>query len=136
MDKNTCGISGVWSGCFWRGPDASDKVLFSAWLHTSDGKLHGSTLEPNALFEHLGDELDASLRGHINKSEIVFLKTYHGVDTEPAYCEGELSDDGKRIVGTWYFGWPDEMSGKFEMSREGTRALSAQTQTESANTSS
>ena len=132
MKQDTCEISGVWSGRYDRDQDDSEGVRFSAWLNISNGRLSGSTLEPNTFVPDQGEELDATLRGHVNGTEVVFLKSYHGVDQEPVYYEGEIVDDGSRIVGKWYFGWPDELSGTFELNREMIRSESADVQREAS----
>ena len=41
-------------------------------------------------------------------NEVVFLWTYKAF-------EHELSEDGRSVFGKWYFGWPNEWSGPFEM---------------------
>lgn len=119
MNCDTREISGVWTGKLQRDDDESTDISFSAWLNERDGRLSGSTLEPNTFVEGQGDELDAVLRGHIDQQDVVFIKSYNGVDQEPVYFEGEIVDQGRRIIGKWYFGWPDEIVGSFEMSRDG-----------------
>lgn len=130
--SDTCIIDGVWSGRFSRDQDTADAVPYSAWLNITNGRLAGSMLEPNSFAEGLGEELDATLRGHVDGTEVIFLKTYQGVDQEPIYYEGEVVDDGNRIVGRWYFGWPDEITGTFEMSRDGVAETSTQSSNERA----
>lgn len=109
-------LSGVWSGHYWLGADDPYGVHFSAWVSVENGRLKGSILEPS--FFGLGEntENESTIRGHVSEDEFVFLKSYNGVDHEPAYYEGELSECGRRIIGRWYFGWPDEASGRFSMS--------------------
>lgn len=108
-------LSGYWSGQYWLGENDADGVRFSAWLTIEQGRLKGSTLEPSLFDICENKENEATLRGHVSPDEVVFLKTYKGVDHEPGYYEGELSDCGQHILGRWYFGWPDEVSGRFEM---------------------
>ena len=109
-------MSGVWSGLYWRGQDKAASIAFSAWLNVTADRLSGSTLEPDC---DGGDgELDAVLRGHITGGEIEALKTYQDSEQEPIYWEGSIEDDGQRIVGRWYHGWPDEVSGGFELVRD------------------
>ena len=108
-------LSGIWSGRYWLGENDVVGVQFSAWLTIENGRLQGTTLEPS-LFEICENkENTATIRGHVSPDEVVFLKNYDGVDHEPGYYEGELSDCGSKILGRWYFGWPDESSGRFEM---------------------
>lgn len=108
-------LSGIWSGRYWLGENDVVGVQFSAWLTIENGRLQGTTLEPS-LFEICENkENTATIRGHVSPDEVVFLKNYDGVDHEPGYYEGELSDCGSKILGRWYFGWPDECSGRFEM---------------------
>ncbi len=125
ISDEVCAVSGVWSGRFHHDQDDHESVAFSAWLTISQNRLSGSTLEPNTLTHGNDEELDALLRGHVQDREIVLLKTYRGIDQEPIYCEGELTEDGRRIVGQWYFGWPNEITGTFEMSREIANASAA-----------
>lgn len=107
----------VWTGRYWLKDQNREGVPFSVWMTIKNGKLSGSTLEPNAFALIENEELDASIRGHVDANEVVFLKTYKAFEHEPVYFEGELSDDGRRVSGKWYFGWPNEWSGPFEMKR-------------------
>ena len=109
-------LSGYWSGRYWLNETDKTGVRFSAWLSIENDRLTGSTLEPSLFDFSEQKENEATLRGHISPDEVVFLKTYKGVDHEPGYYEGELSACGQHILGRWYFGWPDEVSGRFEMS--------------------
>lgn len=115
IENNFDALSGYWSGQYWLGEQDREGVRFSAWLTIEHGRLQGSTLEPSLFDICENKENEASLRGHISPDEVVFLKTYKGVDHEPGYYEGELSDCRQHILGRWYFGWPDEVSGRFEM---------------------
>lgn len=107
----------VWTGRYWLDKEDRDGVPFSVWMSIKQGKLTGSTLEPNTFDWVESEELDASIRGHVADDEVVFLKSYNAFEHEPVYFEGELSEDGRKVVGKWYFGWPDEQSGPFEMKR-------------------
>jgi len=107
-------LNGIWSGRYWLGEHDRVGVQFSAWLTVENGRLQGTTLEPSLYEICENKENTASLRGHVSPDEIVFLKSYDGVEHEPGYYEGELSDCGQKILGRWYFGWPDERSGRFE----------------------
>jgi len=75
-------------------------------------------LEPNTFVLDDLEELESELRGHIAETEVVFLKTYRTSVHEPVYFEGEMTDQGRKIIGRWYYGWPDEISGRFEMTRK------------------
>lgn len=110
----------VWTGRYWLKDEDREGVPFSVWMTVKNGKLSGSTLEPNAFALIDQEELDASIRGHVADDEVVFLKTYKAFEHEPVYFEGELSEDGRTVVGKWYFGWPNEWSGPFEMTRGAT----------------
>lgn len=121
-------ISGVWSGRFWLDSEKSDDIPFSAWLNSCDGRVSGSTLEPKSFVSDEMEELDASVRGHQDGEELILLKTYHGLKQEPIYCEGEIVDEGVRIVGRWYFGWPNEVTGAFEMLRDISAATASKTE--------
>ena len=105
----------VWTGRYWLKDRNREGVPFSIWMRVIDGKLTGTSLEPNVWALIDNEELDATLSGHIADEEVVFLKTYTAFEHEPVYFEGELSDDGTKIVGNWYFGWPNEWTGPFEM---------------------
>ena len=107
----------VWTGRYWLKDQNREGVPFSVWMTVKNGKLSGSTLEPNAFALIKKEELEASIRGHVDENEIVFLKTYSAFEHEPVYFEGELSEDGRSVSGKWYFGWPNEWSGPFEMTR-------------------
>lgn len=135
MRCDTREASGVWTGMFQRDGNDTPEVPFSAWLTVRAGRLSGSTLEPNTFAEGHGDELDALVRGHIDEKEIVFIKSYNGLDQEPVYFEGEIMDHGNRIAGKWYFGWPDEISGSFEMTRDDRSKDHTQSATSSASRS-
>lgn len=132
IECKSCALNGVWSGHFQHDAGDRDGATFSAWLTIADGRLTGSSLEPNTFVQGEVEELDAALRGHIEDEEIVFLKTYQGLDQEPVYCEGSITDQGRKIVGKWYFNWPDEISGTFEMSRQLVRTLTHQMQAPNA----
>ena len=110
----------VWTGRYWLKDEDREGVPFSVWMTVKNGKLSGSTLEPNAFALIDQEELDASIRGHVADDEVVFLKTYKAFEHEPVYFEGELSEDGRTVIGKWYFGWPNEWSGPFEMTRGAT----------------
>lgn len=113
--RNSQALSGVWSGQYWLGESDPQGVRFSAWMTIEDGRLRGAILEPS-LFEFCENrENEATIRGHVADEEVVFLKSYKGIDHEPGYYEGELSECGQQIIGRWYFGWPDEATGRFEM---------------------
>ena len=99
-------------------------VPFSIWIQLEGERLQGSTLEPNRFALITDEQLDASIRGHIIGQEIVFLKSYRAFEHEPVYFEGELSKDGKSATGQWYFGWPNEWSGPFEISRQSVPSMS------------
>ncbi len=120
FDLETDSENSLWSGHYWLGDHA---VPFSAWITIINGRLTGTTLEP-VPFEcgQDGDDLQAAIRGHASPEEIAFLKQYTSFEHEPAYYEGELSDEGDQILGRWFFGWPDEVSGAFELSLKSARA--------------
>ena len=122
MNDKSYALSGVWSGRFDHDNADRAETVISAWINVSTDRLSGSTLEPNTFVDTEEYELDALLRGHVSGDELVFLKTFQGVDQEPIYCEGTIEEDGDRIVGQWYYGWPDERTGTFEMHREQARS--------------
>ena len=122
IDCTSCPLNGVWSGCFYYDTDGQEGVTFSAWLTLCNGRISGSSLEPNTFLSEDRDELDSKLDGHVDEQEIVFLKTYHGIDQEPVYCEGTICDKGEKISGKWYFNWPNEVTGTFEMERKLAKA--------------
>ncbi|MEL7033541.1 MAG: hypothetical protein AAGL97_00655 [Pseudomonadota bacterium] len=120
IERNFDALSGYWSGQYWLSDTDQEGVRFSAWLSIENDRLNGSTLEPRLFDATHKKENEATLRGHISPDEVVFLKTYKGVDHEPGYYEGELSECRQHILGRWYFGWPDEVSGRFEMTFKST----------------
>ena len=124
---NSCLLNGVWSGHFRHDADDREGTAFSAWLTILDNRITGTTLEPNTFADQEIEELNADLRGHVDGEDIIFLKTYQGVDQEPVYCEGTITDQGRTIVGKWYFNWPNELSGTFEMSRQLVKTLTHET---------
>lgn len=128
----SCSLDGVWSGCFYFDETAQEGVTFSAWITLTNGRITGSSLEPNTFVDQDRDELEANLSGHLDGEEIIFLKSYHGLDQEPVYCEGSVCPEGEKISGKWYFNWPQEISGTFEMERK--RAKTRARQTVSPNT--
>lgn len=115
MKTDSTNANGVWMGRYWLKDRDREGVPFSVWFSVSDGRLTGSTLEPNRWALIPDEQLDATIRGHIADQEIAFLKSYRAFEHEPVYFEGEISADGRKIVGKWYFGWPNEWSGPFEM---------------------
>lgn len=126
MNDTPCALSGVWTGRFQREDADNDNAAFSAWLKVANGRISGSTLEPNNLQCTEDNELEAQLRGHLDGSEVVFLKTYQGLDLEPIYCEGVITEEGQKITGKWFYGWPNELSGTFEMTRQAAKAKADQ----------
>lgn len=120
-------LNGVWSGCFYYDETGHEGVTFSVWLSLKNGRVSGSSLEPNTFIEQDKDELDAKLNGHVDGEEIVLLKTYRGIDQEPVYCEGAICDQGRKISGRWYFDWPNEITGTFEMERKLANARARET---------
>lgn len=133
MNDVSNALSGVWSGRFNHDDEDRDGASISAWINVSEDRLSGSTLEPNTFVDSVEEELDCLLRGHVSGDEVVFLKTYQGLDQEPVYCEGTIADDGHRIVGKWYYGWPDEQSGTFEISREHAKSATTARRQQNAN---
>ena len=127
IDYKSRALNGVWSGCFYFDEAAQEGVTFSAWITLSHGRITGSSLEPNTFIDDDKDELEAKLSGHLDGEEIVFLKSYHGVDQEPIYCEGSICPEGEKISGKWYFNWPNEITGTFEMERKLAKAPARQT---------
>ncbi len=115
-------LNGVWSGCFYYESEGQEGVTFSAWLTLTNGRITGSSLEPNTFVDEDKDELEAILSGHLDGEEIIFLKTYRGLDQEPIYCEGSVCPRGEKIIGKWYFNWPKEIIGTFEMERKLAKA--------------
>ena len=122
MTSQSDTLSGVWTGEYQHDQKGREGATFSAWLTITEDRLTGSTLEPNTFAETDQEELDALLRGHVHGEEVVFLKIYQGLKQEPVYCEGTISEDGRKIVGKWFFSWPDEISGTFEMVRRRVKA--------------
>ena len=117
MIRDTGSHESVWVGRYWLKDRNREGIPFSIWFTVKDGRLHGSTLEPNRFALISDEQLDANIRGHVNEQELVFLKSYRAFEHEPVLFECELSDDGNTATGQWYFGWPHEWTGPFEMKR-------------------
>ena len=127
MECKSRPLNGIWSGCFYYDAAGQEGVTFSAWLSLQNGRISGTSLEPNTFIGQDKEELDANLSGHVDGEEIIFLKTYSGIDQEPVYCEGTVCDQGQKISGKWYFNWPNEITGTFEMERKLAKAPARQT---------
>jgi hypothetical protein len=110
-------MSGMWEGTYvypgYQGPTTP----FVATLSEADGRLTGSTLEPDLVgFAKTPGELEATIVGMRDGTAIDFIKTYR----EPLSHEridyvGKLSDDGLVVTGVWSNG---ALDGTFEMRRE------------------
>lgn len=117
MIRDTGSHESVWIGRYWLKDRNREGVPFSIWFTVKDGRIQGSTLEPNRFALIEDEQLEANIRGHVNEEELVFLKTYRAFEHEPVLFECELSEDGNSATGQWYFGWPHEWTGPFEMTR-------------------
>ena len=117
MRCDSTDLDGVWVGRYWLKDRNREGVPFSVWFTIKEGRLEGSKLEPNRFALIHDEQLDATVRGHVADQHIEFIKSYRAFEHEPVYFEGELTQDGRRIEGQWYFGWPHEWTGPFEMTR-------------------
>ena len=116
--------AGIWSGRYWylhTNPENALVVPFSAFINEVDGLLSGTTLEPNSFAENGMLELGAALSGAREDRAVEFIKVYDSapdVHDMPIIYEGELDDDGARIIGGWTLETIDGgFAGGFELVR-------------------
>ena len=51
IECKSCALNGVWSGQFRHDANDREDAAFSAWLTITDGRVTGSTLEPNTFVQ-------------------------------------------------------------------------------------
>jgi len=123
MSQSPFDIEGVWRGHYhYRrifGISLMPSVPCYAVFKRDDGVLSGQIYEPNTFVRRATDHLEADILNlELGNGLIRFRKKYngtggvsHGID-----YRGEVSNDGRRIHGTWSIGWLS--SGTFELEKE------------------
>ena len=109
-------LSGLWMGSFAYPGGAGPTTPFLARIEDHDGRLAGTTIEPDNIVG--GQSLEAEIVGNRQGSAVDFTKTYgglRGASLEPIDYVGRLSGDGNTVSGVWSL---QMMNGTFEMHRE------------------
>lgn len=124
QQTRTDSLSGLWSGRYWYMTPALHipaTVPFSAVILDVDGKISGTTLEPNSFVQNDFAELTAVIDGERDGEWIDFLKVYDPlpeVHQYPIDYAGEVDEDLTRIIGGWTINFDlDEERGGFELVR-------------------
>lgn len=110
-------VSGTWEGSFGY-DDGRPGVDLELTLNVREGRLRGTMTEPNTFGPAGYARLEADVVGEAVRSHLVtFMKTYRtgSLDHSILYV-GELSEDGKKIEGTWTLG---ESQGPFSLAKTG-----------------
>ncbi len=106
-------LNGLWTGQFsYFASEDLGQWPFKARLVGKEGRLSGLVIEPHV---HGNGEVKADLEGTIEGSKVSFVKRYQSTSndyTRPVSYEGQVSEDGKTIAGTWTH---SDSSGPFEM---------------------
>ncbi|MBB35580.1 MAG: hypothetical protein CME88_08910 [Hirschia sp.] len=117
-------LSGLWSGRYWYMSTELHipaTVPFSAVILDTDGKITGTTLEPNSFVNNELIELTSIIDGQREGGMIDFLKIYDDLPDLHQYpidYAGEVDEDLSRIVGGWSITHDlDEVRGGFELVR-------------------
>lgn len=118
MSRDRLDMTGLWHGTFVYPAFAGPTTPFVANIVETDGRLAGTTMEPNLISGLPGEEgeLEAAIAGTRQARAVDFIKTYDGkvVDNSVDYV-GQLSGDGRTVTGVWsYEAW----DGTFEMHRD------------------
>jgi hypothetical protein len=112
-------VDGMWHGEYWGGLNARP-VNFSLSVRLYGSDCRGRTEEPNTFGHRSAPKLYANIvcrLGGGGRRRLVFTKTYDGTggQSHSVEYEGEISLDGRRIMGTWRIG---TLSGPFSLTRE------------------
>lgn len=98
-------LSGHWSGAYAYSSGAG-RVPFVAHFEEAEGRLTGSTIEPNTFADPSLEELTASIHGERHGAVVEFVKQYDlpaGGHDHPIFYAGVLDASGDRIEGRWRF---------------------------------
>ncbi len=87
-------LSGSWLGNYYYESGGSQPHGFEAVFIEIEGVVEGSILDDG----HLGE---ARLFGSFTHPSLSFTKKYDS-GASPVYYEGTLSDEGKKLQGTWH----------------------------------
>ena len=137
MSDRTIDLTGRWTGVYfyphdhpWNANDTLPATPFTAELSDIDGKVTGSTVEPDMLGPRGAPPIPATLKGAHHRGQLVFTKFPRGGgQTHTIDYEGAISEDGDTIEGRWVI--PGAWSGTFRMSR---RDVAAKLEAEQATT--
>ncbi len=86
-------VSGSWLGNYYY-ESTAQAFGFEAVFSEQDGSVEGSILDDG----HLGE---ARVTGTFQDPSLSFVKSYYAGGLEAVTYEGSLSDDGKKLAGTW-----------------------------------
>ncbi len=110
-------VTGYWAGTYFYNGAFGQPVQFDAVLQQHSIFLSGTITEENTFDADAGPMLHAVLSGHVALPSILFQKTYdgRGIANHTVTYEGDLSEDGMEINGTWK---TQGISGPFVMKRD------------------
>ena len=91
--KSHMSVRGSWLGNYYYA-QISQPCAFEAVFAEQDGVVDGSILDDGALGE-------AIVVGSFAYPSLSFQKRYNNTSLAPIFYEGLLSDDGKRLSGSW-----------------------------------
>ncbi len=86
-------IQGSWRGRYFY-PGSSDAQGFEAVFIDVDGIVEGNILDDGSLGE-------ASVGGKFTYPHLKFTKVYQTAGTDAVHYQGEMSEDGKTLMGRW-----------------------------------
>lgn len=88
-------VSGSWLGNYYYASGGSQPHGFEAVFIEMEGAVEGSILDDGQLGE-------AKLFGSFTHPNLSFTKRYERAALSPVFYEGTLSDEGKKLQGTWH----------------------------------
>ena len=115
-------LSGRWTGVYfypadpeWNANDNMPATPFTAELVDRDGRLTGTTVEPDLTGPKGAPPIEATLEGERLGARVGFTKVPGGRQTHTIDYHGEVSADGDGIEGVWII--HGDWSGAFRMQR-------------------
>ena len=93
MTKTNLDVSGTWMGNYYYS-SLSQGSGFEAVFAQQGTAVEGSILDDGYLGE-------AHLTGSCVSGELSFCKIYNSKARDPVHYQGQLSEDGKSVSGTW-----------------------------------
>lgn len=93
-DQSHHSLKGSWRGCYYY-ESTTDSHGFEAVFIEQDGSVDGSILDDGRLGE-------ARVAGTFSYPNLSFQKRYYNSTLEPITYKGTMSEDGKKIIGSWY----------------------------------